>query len=71
MIEGLIEYRDVKHAMHVIGMKISWLGKTINGGHCRGLKEGVRVAKTPEEVLGAIERWRDSDHVSAEIRTEF
>jgi len=54
----MIEYRDVKHAMHVIGMKISWLGRTINGGHCRGLKEGVRLAKTPEEVLGAIEGWR-------------
>lgn len=56
--ERMIEYRDVKHAMHVIGMKISWLGKTINGGHCRGLKEGVRLSKTPAEVLGAIEGWR-------------
>ncbi len=54
----MIEYRDVKHAMHVIGMKIRWLGKTINSGHCRDLKEAVRLAKTPEEVLNAIEAWR-------------
>ena len=64
--ERMIEYRDVKHAMHVIGMKISWLGRTINGGHCRGLKEGVRIAKTPREVLGAIEDWRVISHAAAE-----
>lgn len=61
----MIEYRDEKHALHVIRMKISWLGRTINGGHCRDLKEGVRVAKTPDEVLDAIEAWRAIGHVPA------
>lgn len=64
--ERMIEYRDVKHAMHVIGMKISWLGRTINAGHCRDLKEGVRISKTPEQVLAAIEDWRTSSHASAQ-----
>ncbi len=62
----MIEYRDVKHAMHVISMKIRWIGKTINGGHCRDLKEAVRVAENPEEVLGAIEAWRALSQASAE-----
>jgi tRNA-dihydrouridine synthase B len=54
----MIEYRDEKHAIHVIRQKISWLGRTINDGHCRALKDGVRQSRTPEEVLGAIEAWR-------------
>jgi nifR3 family TIM-barrel protein len=54
----MIEYRDEKHAMHVIRQKISWLGRTIYDGHCRALKDGVRLSKTPEDVLAAIEAWR-------------
>tara|TARA_R110000868_G_scaffold119469_1_gene316395 strand:+ start:59219 stop:60358 length:1140 start_codon:yes stop_codon:yes gene_type:complete len=59
-LELMIEYRDEKHAMHVIRQKISWLGKTINNGHCRELRDGVRLSKTPAEVVDAIEAWRAS-----------
>lgn len=55
----MIEFRSEHHAMHVIRQKISWLGRSINGGHCRPLKDAVREARSPEEVHGAIERWRD------------
>ena len=54
----MIEFRGEHHAMHVIRQKISWLGKSINGGHCKALKEAVRAARTPDEVRAAVEGWR-------------
>lgn len=56
--DRMIEFRSEHHAMHVIRQKISWLGKTINHGHCRQLKDEVRTAANPAEVHAAIERWR-------------
>jgi len=56
--DRMIEFRSEHHAMHVIRQKISWLGKTINAGHCRQLKDDVRTAKTPADVHAAIQRWR-------------
>jgi tRNA-dihydrouridine synthase B len=56
--ERMIEFRGEQHAMHVIRQKISWLGKTINGGHCKPLREAVRTAKDPVGVRGAVEAWR-------------
>lgn len=57
--ERMLEYRNEQYAMHKIRQKISWLGKTINGSHCRALKDGVRRAKTPAQVRAAIQNWRD------------
>ncbi len=54
----LREYRSEAHAMHVIRQKISWLGKGINKSHCRSLKDTVRSAKTPGQVIEAVEAWR-------------
>lgn len=51
-------YRGDHYAMHKIRQKISWLGKGIAGGHCAPLKEGVRTAQTPDEVVAAVESWR-------------
>jgi len=56
--ERMLEYRNEHYAMHKIRQKISWLGKTINGSHCRDLKQGVRSARTPGEVRAAVEAWR-------------
>lgn len=56
--EHMIEFRGEHHAMHVMRQKISWLGKTINRGHCKALKNAVRLAETPDEVRAAIEGWR-------------
>ncbi len=56
--DRMIEFRGEHHAMHVIRQKISWLGKSINGGHCKPLKEAVRAARTPDEVRAAVEAWR-------------
>lgn len=56
--ERMIEFRNEHHAMHVMRQKISWLGKTINRGHCKALKNAVRLAETPDEVRAAIEGWR-------------
>ncbi len=57
----MIEFRGEHHAMHVIRQKISWLGKTVNRGHCKALKNAVRLARTPEEVHAAIEGWRSGE----------
>ncbi len=51
-------YRGDHYALHIIRQKISWLGKGIAGSHCLPLKEGVRTARTPGEVLDAVEAWR-------------
>ena len=51
------EFRDDHHAVHVIRQKISWLARTINGGHCKGLKEGVRLSRSPSEVHEALDAW--------------
>ncbi|MDX9910230.1 MAG: tRNA-dihydrouridine synthase family protein [Phycisphaerales bacterium] len=55
----LREYKDDRAAMHTIRLKISWLGKTINGSHCKELKDAVRGARTPDEVIAAVEAWRE------------
>lgn len=56
--ERMLEFRGEHHALHVIRQKISWLGKTVNGGHCRPLKDAVRGSAGPEEVRRAIAAWR-------------
>jgi len=52
------EYRSDSHAMHVLRQKVNLLGKTINGGHCRPLKNALREASTTQDVYDAIEKWR-------------
>lgn len=60
------EFRDDRYAMYRVRQKISWLAKTINGSHCRPLKEGIRLATTPAEVHAAIDAWqREQTLVSA------
>lgn len=59
--DRMIEFRGEHHAMHVIRQKISWLGKTVNRGHCKALKNAVRLARTPEDVHAAIEGWRSGE----------
>jgi nifR3 family TIM-barrel protein len=56
--ERMREFRGDWYAMHKIRQKISWLGKTINGSHCRELKDGVREAQSPAGVVGAVEAFR-------------
>lgn len=62
----LREYRGDAHAMHVIRQKVSWLGKSINNSHCKALKTGVRAARTPGEVIDAVERWRAGQNTRAQ-----
>lgn len=52
------EYRDESHARHVFRQKANLLGKTINGGHCRPLKNALREAKNASDVHSAIQKWR-------------
>jgi nifR3 family TIM-barrel protein len=59
--DRMIEFRSEHHAMHVMRQKISWLGKTINRGHCKALKNAVRLAETPDGVRAAIEGWRSGE----------
>ncbi len=61
---GLLrEYRGDHHAMHVMRSKIAWLGKSMGQGeregHSRPLKDGIRLAKNPTEVLMALDAWPD------------
>ncbi len=55
----MVEYRDERHALHVFRQRANLLAGTINGGHCKPLKVGLREAKSENEVLGMIDRWRD------------
>lgn len=54
----MLEVRDERYALSKIRQKISWLGKHINGSHCRALKDGVRTSTNAAQVLAAIEAWR-------------
>ncbi|MBO6738935.1 MAG: tRNA-dihydrouridine synthase family protein [Phycisphaerales bacterium] len=56
--DRMITYRDEHHARHVFRQKANLLGKPINGGHCRPLKNALREAKTAQDVYDAIEGWR-------------
>jgi nifR3 family TIM-barrel protein len=55
----LCEFRGEQHALFKIQQKISWLGKDINGSHCRPLKDDVRAARSVQDVERAIEAWLD------------
>jgi len=57
--DRMIEYRDEHHARHVFRQKANLLGKPLNGGHCRPLKNAMREAKTTQDVYDAIEGWRE------------
>jgi len=59
--ERMLAERGERHAVHVIRQKISWLGRSINEGHCKPLKEAVRTARTPEQIRDAIAAWRTRD----------
>jgi tRNA-dihydrouridine synthase len=54
----MVEHRDEAHALHVFRQRISLLGKRINGGHCKPLKNAIREAKDSATVLEAISDWR-------------
>ena len=56
--ERMIEYRGERYALHKIRQKISWLGRSINGSHCKALKDGVREARSAGGVRDAVARWR-------------
>jgi len=57
--ERMITHRGERHAVHVMRQKISWLGRTIRGGHCKALKERVRTATGTEQIRDTIRAWRD------------
>ena len=49
------EFRDDRYALMQINRRISWFAKRINGGHCKPLREAVRLARTPDEVYRALD----------------
>ena len=49
------QFRDDRYALMQINRRISWFAKRIHGGHCKPLKEAVRLATTPAEVYGALD----------------
>lgn len=51
------EYRNEMAALHRLRNKISWLGKGINGSHCRPLKDAIRTATCAAEVHAALDAW--------------
>lgn len=57
----LLEVRGESKAMHIIRQKISWLGKGINGSHCRPLKQAIVAASTPESVFAALSAWESGE----------
>ena len=46
------EHRGDHYAMHHIRRRISWFGKSLPGS--KGLKERVRLAATPDDVIAAL-----------------
>ncbi|MDQ7013927.1 MAG: tRNA-dihydrouridine synthase family protein [Planctomycetota bacterium] len=55
--DRMCEHRNETAALHRLRNKISWLGKGINGSHCRPLKEAIRTATTRREVHAALDAW--------------
>ncbi|MCA9303463.1 MAG: tRNA-dihydrouridine synthase family protein [Phycisphaerales bacterium] len=64
----MVEHRDEAHALHVFRQRISLLGKRINGGHCRPLKDAIREAKDAPTVLAAISAWRSGNPLGGAIK---
>lgn len=60
--DRMIAYRDAEHARHVFRQKANLLGKPINAGHCRPLKDALRQAKSVQDVYDAIDGWRERLH---------
>lgn len=58
-LDLMLRFRDEHYAMYQIRRRISWLGKKLNGGHCRPLKEAVRNARTTAEVRELLAAYRD------------
>lgn len=59
--DRMIVYRDEEHARHVFRQKANLLGKPINGGHCRPLKNALREAGSAQAVYDAIGAWRERE----------
>lgn len=55
--DRLCEFRGEAAGLHRLKHKISWLGKSINGSHCRGLKDAVRAAGSAGAVQEALDGW--------------
>lgn len=55
--DRMCRFRTETYALHKLKHKISWLGKSINGSHCRPLKEAVRAATTAPEIHTALDAW--------------
>jgi len=55
--DRMLEFRGEHYAMTHIRRRISWFAKRINGGHCKPLKEAVRLADGPRSVFAALESW--------------
>ncbi|MBX3353716.1 MAG: tRNA-dihydrouridine synthase [Phycisphaeraceae bacterium] len=51
----MIAFRDERYAMMQIRRRITWFGKRL--GPCKPMKERVRVARNPAEVLAALDEF--------------
>jgi nifR3 family TIM-barrel protein len=60
----MLEFRDEHYAMYQMRRRISWFAKRL--GPCKPLRERIRVAPTPVEVLVALDEFE-----SGELRTFF
>lgn len=65
-LNRMVEYRDEHHGRHVFRQKANMLCKPINDGHCRELKEALRVAQSVDGIRKVIEAWRSRDIESYE-----
>jgi nifR3 family TIM-barrel protein len=53
----MLDQRDERYAMFQIRRRISWFGKRLNGGHCKPLKEAVRVAADAPAIHAALDEF--------------
>lgn len=55
--DRMLRFRGEHYALVQIKSRISWLGKEINGSHCRWLKDSIRASTCGREIHAALDGW--------------
>ncbi len=55
-LELLLEHGSERDAVDCLSKRISWYGKTM--GHVKPLKEGIRLARSADEIKAHLADWR-------------
>jgi tRNA-dihydrouridine synthase B len=67
--DRMLGFKGERYAIHQITRRISWLGRNINDGHCKRLKEAVRVARTARNFHAALDGYTPEPRRTPEVET--